>query len=146
MKRRPASPARVCAAALEWSGTPYQPQASLKGIGCDCLGLARGIWRDLNGPEPISPPPYSRDWGEIGARETFVQSIRPFMIEIDIPDAGPGALILFRMRRAAPAKHCGIVLPDNCFIHAYERSGVTVQGFDRAWRRRAAFAFLYPQV
>ena len=31
--------------ARDWIGTPYQHQASLKGAGCDCLGLVRGVWR-----------------------------------------------------------------------------------------------------
>lgn len=144
MKTRPADPARVCAAAMTWRGTPYHDQASAKGVGCDCLGLARGVWRDLNGPEPIAPPPYSRDWGEVGARETFADSIRPFMIEIDPVDAGPGALILFRMRKTAPAKHCGILVEDGWFLHAYERASVLAMRFDTSWQRRAAFAFLYP--
>jgi hypothetical protein len=33
----------VIAAARGWLGTPYHDQASLKGVGCDCLGLARGV-------------------------------------------------------------------------------------------------------
>ncbi|REC53631.1 peptidase, partial [Rhodosalinus sediminis] len=37
----PADPARVIAIARSWLGTPYHDQASLRGIGCDCLGLAR---------------------------------------------------------------------------------------------------------
>jgi len=65
---RAADPDRVIASAKSWLGTPYHDQASLKGIGCDCLGLARGVWRDVVGLEPAAPPPYSRDWGEVGAR------------------------------------------------------------------------------
>ena len=30
-------------------GTPYRHQASLKGVGCDCLGLVRGVWRAVHG-------------------------------------------------------------------------------------------------
>jgi NlpC/P60 family putative phage cell wall peptidase len=142
--RRAADPARVVSAALEWLGTPYHDQASIKGLGCDCLGLARGVWRDVVGPEPMAPPPYSRDWGEVGARETFAETVRPHLIEIDPGEAGPGALVLFRMRRGAPAKHCGIILDDGRFVHSYERTGVVAMRFDRAWRRRVAFAFLFP--
>ena len=46
-----ADPARVIAIARSWLGTPYHDQASLRGVGCDCLGLARGVWREAVGPE-----------------------------------------------------------------------------------------------
>ena len=61
----------VTAAARAWLGTPYHDQASLKSVGCDCLGLARGVWRGVVGPEPFPIPPYSRDWGETGPREVL---------------------------------------------------------------------------
>ncbi len=38
---------KIVAAARAWVGTPYHHQASVKGAGCDCLGLIRGIWREL---------------------------------------------------------------------------------------------------
>ena len=39
------------------------------GIGCECLDLARGVWREIAGPEPFRIPAYSRDLGETGPRE-----------------------------------------------------------------------------
>ena len=44
--------AAIVGAARGWIGTPYRHQASLKGVGCDCLGLLRGVWRELKGEEP----------------------------------------------------------------------------------------------
>src|SRR5215207_7343246 len=35
---------QIVAAARGWIGTPYHHQASVKGVGCDCLGLIRGLW------------------------------------------------------------------------------------------------------
>lgn len=35
----------IVAETRDWIGTPYRHQASLKGVGCDCLGLVRGVWR-----------------------------------------------------------------------------------------------------
>jgi NlpC/P60 family putative phage cell wall peptidase len=139
-----ADPARVIEVARAWLGTPYHDQASVKGVGCDCAGLARGIWRELVGEEPAILPPYSRDWGEVGARETFADFVRPFLIEIDPAKAGLGSLLLFRMRREGPAKHCGVLVEDGLFIHALERRGVTLFPYDTAWARRTAFAFLFP--
>ena len=53
----PADPERVIGAARHWLGTPYHDQASLHGVGCDCLGLVRGVWRGLYGPEPMAIHP-----------------------------------------------------------------------------------------
>ena len=70
----------------------------------------RGVWRELCGAEPLPLPPYSRDWGETGAREPLAEAARQVMLEIAVTDLTPGALILFRMRTGAVAKHCGILV------------------------------------
>ena len=144
-QRRSADPSIVIAAARGWLGTSYHDQASLRGVGCDCLGLARGIWREVVGPEPFSIPPYSRDWGESGPREVLAEGARSVMIEITPGEAKPGTLVLFRMRPRAIAKHVGILTGPASFIHAYERLGVIEQALTLPWRRRIAFAFLFPQ-
>ena len=55
---------RILSIARDWIDTPYQHQASVKGAGCDCLGLIRGIWREIYGDEPINVPAYTPDWAE----------------------------------------------------------------------------------
>ena len=92
----------------------------------------RGVWRELYGPEPMPIPPYSRDWGETGTREPLAEAARTVMLEMPVDgDRSPGALILFRMRTGAVAKHCGIVTAPDRFIHAYERTGVIEVPLDR---------------
>ena len=59
----------IAQAARRWIGTPYQHQQSQCGVGTDCLGLIRGMWREVIGPEPEVVPHYSHDWGEAGAEE-----------------------------------------------------------------------------
>jgi NlpC/P60 family putative phage cell wall peptidase len=141
-----ADPERVIAAARAWLGTPYHEQASVKGVGCDCLGLVRGVWRELYGPEPMPIPPYSRDWGETDIREPLAEAARKVMIELPMNVLAPGALILFRMRAGAVAKHCGILTAADRFVHAYERTGVIEEALTAAWRRRISFAFLFPKL
>ena len=142
---RPADPRSVIAAARGWLGTPYHDQASVKGVGCDCLGLARGIWREVVGSETLPVPPYSRDWGEIGSREVLAENAGRVMIRIDPAEAGPGAVVLFRMRAGAIVKHVGILTGEGTFVHSYERLGVIEEPLTIAWRRRIAFAFLFPR-
>ena len=130
--------------ALAFLGTPYRHQGSEAGVGCDCLGRARGIWREGVGPEPFPIPAYSRDWGETGPVEVLADGARRMMIEVSPADAPPGALLLFRMRPGAIAKHVGILTGPTTFLHAYERLGVIEEPLTPTWRRRIAFAFLFP--
>jgi NlpC/P60 family putative phage cell wall peptidase len=134
----------VVVAARSWLGTPYHDQASLRGVGCDCLGLARGVWREVLGDEPFLIPPYSRDWGETGPREVLADGARRMLIPIAPTDIGTGALVLFRMTPRAIAKHVGILTEPDMFIHSYERLGVVEEALTPVWRRRIAFAFLFP--
>jgi len=69
---------------------------------------------------------------------------RRMMPELDPSEAGPGALILFRMMPRAIAKHVGILTGPDTFLHAYERLGVIEEPLTPTWRRRIAFAFLFP--
>jgi NlpC/P60 family putative phage cell wall peptidase len=55
-----------------WVGTPYHHQASVKVVGCDCLGLIRGVWRELFGPEPEAMPACTRDWGDATRSEPLL--------------------------------------------------------------------------
>jgi NlpC/P60 family putative phage cell wall peptidase len=140
-----ADPALVIAVARSWLGTPYHDQASLRGVGCDCLGLARGVWREVVGEETFPIPAYSRDWGETGPREVLAEGAQAMMPEITPAEAGTGALVLFRMAPRAIAKHVGILTTHDRFIHAYERLGVVEEVLTPAWARKIAFAFLFPR-
>jgi hypothetical protein len=48
------------------------------------------------------------------------------------------------MMPRAIAKHVGILTTPATFLHAYERLGVIEEPLTPAWRRRIAFAFLFP--
>lgn len=109
--------------ARRWIGTPYRHQQSVLGVGCDCLGLLRGIWRALHGPEPEAPPPYTRDFAERTGEETLMAACDRYLWRIGAADAAPGDVVLYRMRAGAVAKHCAIIsavpLDAGAIIHAY---------------------------
>jgi NlpC/P60 family putative phage cell wall peptidase len=140
----PPTRAAIIAEAQSWIGTPYRHQASLKGVGCDCLGLVRGVWRALYGGEPEATPAYSPDWAEAGGAEALAAAAARHLIPVAAADAAPGDVLLFRWRPHLPAKHAAILVAENRLVHAHDGCAVAQVHFASFWRRRLAFAFKFP--
>ena len=134
----------VVAVARRWLGTPYVHQASSRGAGADCLGLVRGVWRELYGAEPEPLPPYGPDWSEAAREERLWAAAARHLRALPEGAPEPGEVILFRMRRAGVAKHLGIVSGPETFIHAYSRHGVVENALSAPWRRRIVARFAFP--
>lgn len=144
------SGARIVTLARGWIGTPYLHQASCRGVGTDCLGLIRGVWRDWLGEEPEAPPAYSRDWSEAGGEEVLrAACLRHLALcEGDGEGPQPGEVLLFRMRAGAVAKHLGIASVHRgapAFIHSYSGHGVVESALTPPWRRRIVARFRFPE-
>ena len=137
----------VVLAARRWIGTPYLHQGAARGIGCDCLGLLRGLWRELHGAEPEHVPAYTPDWSEPQGQERLWQAALRHMP----PATGAlaaGDVLLFRMRAGGVAKHLGLVSATGAapaFIHAYSGHGVVESPLSAPWARRIAARFLFAQ-
>lgn len=140
--------ARALSIARGWIGTPYLHQASRKGAGADCLGLLRGVWRELYGTEPETPPPYTPDWSEPEAIERLWAAAERHLLPL--PDGvswAEGQVILFRMRERCVAKHLGISgLRDGAasFVHAYSGHGVVESPLSLPWANRIVARFAFP--
>lgn len=140
--------ARITEAARGWIGTPYVHQCATRGAGSDCLGLIRGIWREVYGQEPEAAPAYSMDWSEPQGEERLWAAALRHLVPKSIEMAVPGNVLLFRMRQGAVAKHLGILSeigPAPRFIHAYSRYGVVESPFGVPWRRRVVACFEFPK-
>ena len=137
---------RVVRAARGWIGTPYRHQASTKGAGTDCLGLLRGVWRELYGAEPEDVPAYTPDWSEPqGEERLWRAALRHLEVQ---QGRAAGDLLLFRMRAGGVAKHLGIagrIGPEPTFIHAYTGHGVVESPLSRPWQRRIVARFAFPE-
>jgi len=136
----------IVAEAGTWIGTPYRHQASRKGVGCDCLGLVRGVWRAFLGDEPERLAAYTPDWAEASGAETLADAGRRHLHEIAVRDALAGDVILFRWRAGLPAKHAGILAGGDRFVHAHQGIAVVSAALSPWWRRRIAYAFRFPGV
>ena len=137
---------RVVQAARGWIGTPYRHQASARGAGTDCLGLLRGVWRELYGAEPEDVPAYTPDWSEPqGEERLWRAALRHLEVQ---QGRAAGDLLLFRMRAGGVAKHLGIagrIGPEPTFIHAYTGHGVVESPLSRPWQRRIVARFAFPE-
>jgi NlpC/P60 family putative phage cell wall peptidase len=136
----------IVAEARSWIGTPYRHQASLKGVGCDCLGLVRGVWRAVIGAEPERAPPYAPDWAEASGEESLAQAGARHLIAVSLDRFAPGDVLLFRWRVHTPAKHAAIVVSDSTMVHAHDGAAVAEVAIAPWWRRRLAYAFRFPGV
>lgn len=138
--------AAIVAAARGWLGTPFHHQASLQGVGCDCLGLLRGVYRDLYGSEPEVPRAYSRLCADRAGTEALAEAacrhLRPLACGLE----RPGDVLLFRWRPHLPARHCAIMSGDDTLIHAQDGAAVTEVAFTPWWRRRLSHVFSFPEV
>lgn len=134
----------IVAAARCWIGTPYLHQASLMGVGCDCLGLVRGVWRDVIGPEPEQAGAYSADWAEACGREDLVLAGRRHFIPVATSAFEAGDVLLFRWREGVPAKHLAIAVSSSSMIHAHDGACVCETALAPFWKRRIAYAFAFP--
>ncbi|MDV3251542.1 C40 family peptidase [Devosia sp. BK] len=133
----------VVAAARAWLGTPYRHRASTLGAGCDCLGLLRGVWRALYGKEPVVVPAYrasARDPEHAGAlREAAERFLLPAEGAVEA-----GQVVLFRLNGLDEARHCGILVSADRFIHAQEKLGVVEANLTPGWARRVSGRFVFP--
>ncbi len=142
----------VVAEARRWLGTSYRHQASLHGVGCDCLGLVRGVWRGVLGSEPEAAPPYSGTWAESAppGRDPLMEAAGRHLVPVPgpLPDyrAEPGDVLLFAFRAHLPARHCAIATGPDGMIHAHDRACVAEVALTPWWRRHLAGAFRFPEI
>ncbi|MBN9598511.1 MAG: C40 family peptidase [Afipia sp.] len=136
----------IVAEARGWIGTRYRHQGSCKGVGCDCLGLVRGVYRNCLGREPETPPPYAPDWAEARGEETLADAALRHLEPVAFDAISGGEVLLFRWREGFVAKHAAIATCDGTMIHAHDGAAVCEVALSPWWRRRLAYAFRFPGV
>ena len=129
-----------------WIGTPYVHQASLIGVGCDCLGLVRGVWRGVIGVEPEQAGAYAPDWAEASGVERMLLAADRHFVRAHDGNLQAGDLLIFRWRANLPAKHAAIATSRETMVHAHEGASVCEVTIAPAWRRRLAGIFSFPGV
>lgn len=135
---------RIIAESITWTGTPYHPLASLKGIGTDCIGYIIGIAKAVGVlDQAYAPPTYSPQWHLHNTRELLREGIEDCGGRVTAHPE-PADILLFHF--ALTASHAAILLPENFLIHAVLNKRVLRQRYTSAWRMHYAGAYTFPGV
>jgi NlpC/P60 family putative phage cell wall peptidase len=104
------------------------------------------LYAELYGAEPESPPPYTPDWNEARAsEEPLLSAARRHLAPGERP-IRPGQVLIFRILPTGPAKHCGVAVSEDHFVHAYAGRAVIESWLSRWWIERLAGVFEFPGV
>lgn len=145
--------AQIVAEALSWEGTPFMDQRAMKHVGCDCLGLIRGIAHNLRldiGREADLAPLLG--YGRNPDPEQLRAGLAKFLTPIGVAAAKPGDVLLIDSAHGFP-RHVAVLLPDDRIIHAMNspvpqspRGRVVRHRIDASWRRKLIGAYAAPGV
>jgi cell wall-associated NlpC family hydrolase len=111
--------------AQSWIGTPYHPQADIKGAGVDCGMLLVRVFVDTGLCEPFDPRPYADDWYLHRTEERYLGFIFDRTKEVEAPL--PGDVMVFRYGRCYA--HEGIVTDASplAIVHAFQPAGFVIE-------------------
>ena len=132
----------VVAEARAWIGTPFRHRASVRGAGCDCLGLVRGVWRAVHGAEPAALPLYPQGW-DSAEGEALLHGLQAALAPANGAEQA-GDVLLFRLQRGMAARHLGLRSDrpgGPHFIHAFIGHGVVESPLGGVWARRIVARF-----
>ena len=134
----------IIAEARSWLGTPWHHQASVKGVGCDCIGFVRGVAERFLGPIPMELD-YAPTWHLYRAEPRMYLGFRKRCEEIHPADALPGDILLFGVGKG-PAHHCAYFAPRG-LIHCYREAGRVVEhALSPEWQARVRHGFRWSEV
>lgn len=130
---RPTIGPKIAQIARTWLGTPFFPHMAQRGVGCDCVQLARAIYVEAgHAPDSVTFPPYSLDGGNHLNKSIVVSFLEECGLfscawdhKIDVaisPSSQPGDLLTFQIGRVP--HHVGIAVGGGKFINSIRGYGV----------------------
>lgn len=144
--------ADVAAVARRWIGTPFAHQASVRGVGCDCGGLVKGVALDL---ECITAADFDRAFAPYAGYPRQPDGTLPvicdtFMTRTD--DAHIGNVVLMNFADQGEPHHLAFVVDYPAdgslgLVHALQRPGrVVFHRFSAEFKARVVQAYRLPGV
>jgi len=131
--------------ARAWLDTPFHHQASVKGAGCDCIGLIKGVGTTLKlvDYDPASTQAQSfANYSMLPNSRRMREGLATWLVEIPVAEAMLADIYFMAWGREP--QHVALVT-DKGIIHSYSGVGKVVEhALDESWRRRIVAAYRYP--
>lgn len=113
----------VVSEARTWLSTPYHHQASIKGVGVDCIMLMVEVYKTCGLlAADFDPRPYTHDWHLHRSDEIYLGGVESYARQVSAPQ--PGDIAMFQFGRCV--SHAAIVIAWPLVIHAYIDHGAVV--------------------
>lgn len=134
--------------ARQWIGTPFRHQASVKGVGCDCIGLIAGVGREMGfkDAERFRADPRFRGYARTPEPQMLQTAVSEYLEPVK--SAEPGDIMLFRFKDEP--QHFALVVDrgsERYMVHSYMQArGVVENRIDEKWARRMVGAYKYREV
>jgi hypothetical protein len=127
--------------AKTWLGTPYHPNAMMKGAGADCATFIAAVCMNLRLIPEIQIPKLRASYFLTTGNPLYLETVIQFCDEIQEGDVCPGDLVMYKRPRWSIFTHAAIVVDwPYAVLHAVQKHGVImthgVQGEFLAWHRR----------
>jgi len=134
--------AAIVTEARRWLGTPWKHQASLRGVGTDCIGLVAGVAREL-GMDAAEAFERAREYHGYGREpdpRLIALGCASFLDPADAP-ARAGDVLVLRFR--TEPQHFALVT-ERGIIHAYAQARRVVEHrIDPMWAARVVSAWSF---
>ncbi len=133
------------AEARSWLGTPFKHQGCLKGVACDCIGLAKGVGLALGlstyDPDTPEAKAYA-NYPLLPDSKRMREALGTWLVSIPVPEATLADILFLAWGREP--QHVALITGKG-IIHSYSGVGEVVEhSLDERWQRRVTAAYRYP--
>lgn len=135
--------------ARSWLGTRWQHQASLRGVGTDCIGMVLGVANACGvreAAEFIAAPEF-KGYGREPNSMLVLLGCERWLDPIPVARARPGDVLVMRFN--LEPQHFGIMtrIQPDYLIHAYAQARKVVENrIDDLWRSRILRAYSFRMI
>jgi NlpC/P60 family putative phage cell wall peptidase len=135
---------KIISCSIGWVGTPYHHNASIRGVGADCSGLVRGVWRELSGLDLRSEHPYEPNWHlRSGVGELLLDGLNKHFVKLESQLLKGGDIVCILFRQDYPCNHCGIMMGGRRMLHVVRGGPACIIDLTDWWSEKIVCGFRF---